>query len=255
MEEPYYIINSVVRTVNIIEYLGQVGEASVAEVGAYLQVNKSTAHRFLASMKYTGFLDQNLENQKYRLSLRVFGIGQSVLARLDVRDIAKPFMVSLAERTGETINLGTFDKGEIIYIEKCLSKNTLRMDTQLGGRDPLYCTALGKAILAYSDEATIEDYLKSVKMEAKTDKTITSTKALRDEINSIKDKGYAIDDEEIIIGLRCVAVPIFDQQNAVIAAISISIPTIRINAGNFEGYKNDLIFAAREISNKLGANK
>ncbi|NLC63674.1 MAG: IclR family transcriptional regulator, partial [Thermoanaerobacterales bacterium] len=159
MEEPYFLINSTVRTLKILEYLSKKKEASVSEVSSYLNVNKSTAHRFLASMKHVGFVDQNSENQKYKLSLKVFEIGNRVVEGLNLREIAKPVMHELSDLTGETVNLGIIDNYDVVYIEKVLSKNTLRQDCPIGGRDKIHATALGKAMIAFKPSEYVEKYV------------------------------------------------------------------------------------------------
>ena len=121
-ETPYYVINSVIRTLEIINCLSQLGEASVSDLSNCLKMTKSTIHRFLASMKYAGFLEQNPENQKYRLSIKLFEIGNRVIGRLNISEIAKPIMLELAEKTGETVNLAILDGFEVVYIEKCESE-------------------------------------------------------------------------------------------------------------------------------------
>jgi len=253
MEKPYFIINSVVRTLNIIEYLGQKGEASVSDISNYFKVNKSTAHRFLASMKYAGFLEQNVDNQKYMLSFKLFEIGNKVLEGLNIREIAKPVMHELCEKTGETINLGILDKGDVVYIEKELSKNNLRLDCPIGGRDPIHSTALGKAIFAFQPTELIEEYIKGKGLIKKTPNTITDTKKFLEELENVRKNKYAIDNEGIVLGVFCIAVPIFDCDNKVIAAISVSTPTSRMNEKNFEEFKRELIRASQKLSTKLGA--
>ncbi len=253
MEEPYYLINSTVRTLNIMEYLSEKGEASVSEVSSHFGVNKSTAHRFLASMKHVGFVDQNPENQKYKLSLKVFEIGNKVVEGLNLREIAKPVMHELSELTGETVNLGIIDNYDVVYIEKVLSKNTLRQDCPIGGRDKIHATALGKAMMAFQPLEYVENYIKIKGLVKVTDHTITDAETLYNELRTIREKGYSLDSEETIIGLSCIAAPIFNNENKAIAAVSISGPTYRLNKQNMEKYKEEIIKASQKISRQMGA--
>ncbi|HHZ16567.1 MAG TPA: IclR family transcriptional regulator [Clostridia bacterium] len=252
-ETPYYVINSVIRTLEIINCLSQLGEASVSDVSNCLKMTKSTIHRFLASMKYAGFLEQNPENQKYRLSIKLFEIGNRVIGRLNISEIAKPIMLELAEKTGETVNLAILDGFEVVYIEKCVSQNCLRMDCDIGGRDPAYCTGLGKAMLAFLPEEELDRHLASEKLQAKTINTITVPQALKAELKTIRENGYAVDKEELIQGINCLAAPIRNNENKVVAAISISAPKVRVNKMVFEANKQLLLEAAQLISRKMGA--
>ena len=252
-ETPYFVINSVIRTLDIINCLSQLGEASVSDVSNCLKINKSTIHRFLASMKYAGFLEQNQENQKYRLSIKLFEIGNRVIARVSISEIAKPIMQVLAERTGETVNLGILDRYEVVYIEKSVSHNNLRMDCPIGGRDPAYCTALGKALLSFQPEEKIKQFLTENSLQGKTANTITEPAALLEELNLIREKGYAVDREELIRGINCIAAPILNNENKAIAAMSISAPKVRINKTVLEANIQELITATQEISRQMGA--
>ncbi len=253
MEEPYFLINSTVRTLKILEYLSKKKEASVSEVSSYLNVNKSTAHRFLASMKHVGFVDQNSENQKYKLSLKVFEIGNRVVEGLNLREIAKPVMHELSDLTGETVNLGIIDNYDVVYIEKVLSKNTLRQDCPIGGRDKIHATALGKAMIAFKPSEYVEKYVEKKGLIKVTERTITETEAFYTELRNIRKNGYSIDSEETMIGLSCIAAPIFNNENKAIAAISISSPTNRLGQRNIEMFKDEIIKASQLISSQMGA--
>jgi DNA-binding IclR family transcriptional regulator len=253
MEQPYFLINSVTRTLDIIEYLSKRGEASVSEVSNYLGINMSTAHRFLASIKYFGYAEQNSSNQKYKLSLKVFEVGNRVIEKLDLRDIAKPFMYELADKTGETINLGIIDKFNIVYIDKVLSKNVLRLDSPIGGRDKIHATALGKAMMAFYSMDFIERYINEIGLSKVTDNTIVNKEQFIHELEKIKRVGYAIDSEETLIGLKCIAAPIFNRENKPIASISISGIKNRVNNENLEEYKEIILATSKDLSNQLGS--
>lgn len=252
-ETPYFVINSVIRTLEIINCLSELGEASVTDVSNYLKITKSTIHRFLASMKYAGFLEQNPENQKYKLSIKLFEIGNRVIERVNISSVAKPIMQELAEITGETVNLGIIDRLEVVYIEKSVSHNSLRMDCPIGGRDPAYCTGLGKALLAYLPEEQIDKFLAEGQLEPRTVNTIVDPVALKEELKMIRENGYSVDKEELSRGINCIAAPIMNNENKVVAAISISAPKVRINKTTFEFAKKAVVDAARRISKQMGA--
>ena len=190
-KKPYYLIQSVVRTLQIIEYLSQKGEASVKEVAEYIGENKTTAHRFLSSIKHEGFLEQNYENKKYKLSLKLFEIGNKIVDTLDLRMIARPILQELSVFSLQTVNLGILNKGDIVYIDKAISGNNLRLDSPIGGRDPAHCTAMGKSILAFLSKGTQENYVNEYGLIGRTPHTITDTEDFFRELESIKQVGYA----------------------------------------------------------------
>ena len=252
-KKPYYLIQSVVRTLNIFEYLSINGESSVTEIADYLGENKTTAHRFLLSIKHEGYIEQNQKNKKYKLSIKVFEIGNRVMDALDIRTVAKSVIKDLSYKLSETINLGILNRGDIVYIDKAISYNNLRLDSPIGGRDPAHSTALGKCILAFLPESVVDNYVFEYGLIMKTKNTITKAELLYKELALIKEQGYAYDKEEIVMGVECVAAPIFDSRMNPIAAISVSIPVNVENSKKLKKYKDYIVIASKEISNKLGA--
>jgi DNA-binding IclR family transcriptional regulator len=158
----------------------------------------------------------------------------------------------VALEVGETVHLAVLDRTEVLYIERVEALRSLTMGSKLGGRNPVYCTALGKAILAYSPDIEVEQILAACRMEARTRNTFTSALALKRELERIRDRGYAIDDEEIEDGIRCVSAPILNSVNRAVAAISVSGPSSRITPNRFELIGKTIVKAARELSAHVG---
>lgn len=253
-KEPYFLIKSVVRTLKIIEYLSQNDECSVKEVAEFIEENKTTAHRFLASIKHEGFIVQNSKNKKYKLSLKVFDIGNRVADKLDLRTIAGPVIKELSNKLSETINLGILNQGDIVHIDKAISYNgTALLDTPIGGREPAHCAALGKSILAFLPKFEIDNYIEKYGLIMKTKKTIIDPEQFHCELTKIRSQGYSFDNEEAIMGIVCVAAPIFDNRMNPIAAVSVTLLANEENHIKLEGYKDSIIIAANKISNELGA--
>lgn len=252
-KKPYYLIQSVVRTLNIIEYLSINGESSVTEIADFLGENKTTAHRFLLSIKHEGYVEQNVKNKKYKLSIKVFEVGNRVIDALDIRTVAKPIIKNLSYELSETINLGILNKGDIVYIDKAICHSNLRLDSPIGGRDPAHSTALGKCILAYLPKYSVDNYINEYGLIAKTKNTIINPERLRKELNTIKEQGYALDNQEIVLGVECIAAPIFDNGMNPIASISVSMPTNEENGKKLNKYKDYIVNASKQISSKLGA--
>ncbi len=245
----FYSVKSLKRGISIIEALAEKEpELSVTEISKITNLNISTVHRLLGTLIELDWIEQNLRNHKYRLSLIIFELGSVVVENIEIVKQAMPFMEKLSEKYNEAINLAQLQKDEIVYIHKIESDTTLKLDLKLGSRHPSYCTALGKILLAYLDENELSFYLKRIKLKKYTDNTIIDKKKLLNELRIIRNKGYSFDYEEYIKGVNCIAVPIKDYLNEVCAALSIAIPTARFNLDKVPFIIDDLINSAKKIS-------
>lgn len=224
------IIQSVDRAIDIIEFMSHgKKEYGVSEIAKELNLHKSTAFGLISTLENRGLVSQNPENSKYRLGLRLFELGKSVYEGMDLKDIAQPFLKHLVEKFNETVHLVVCDKGEVVYIDKIESLRTIRIISKVGARLPMYCTGVGKAMLAFMSEEYIKKYLEEKELKPYTANTITDAQKLKSELEIIKKRGYALDLEEIEEGLKCIAVPIIDKNGKVFAAISVSGASARIN--------------------------
>ena len=248
---PYYKINSVEKTIRILELLAEKGEISVAEAAAKLGMNRSTCHRFLVTLRELGYVVQNHLSQ-YRLSFRIYELGMKVADRLQVRQIAHPYLQELSNLFNENINLGYWDNNEIVHLDKIDSTEILRIDPGIGSRVPAYCTGLGKAILPFRPDEELNSFLESVPLRAMTPNTITSKEELIRELETIRKQGFAVDREELSIGLRCVASPVFDYTNYPSYSVSIAGPSSRMTKEKITAIKEELKRVCRELSKNLG---
>lgn len=252
MEKPaYYHIKSLEKAKNILELLAVAGELSVSEIGKKLGTHRSPTHRFLATLRSLGLLQQS-EDARYRLSFKLFEWGMAVANRMEVRQIVHPFLMDLKTRHGETTNLGIMEGSDVIYIDKIESSHLLRMDLAVGCHVPSHCTALGKAILATRPETDVRKLFRRNKLERRTPRTITSLSELLEQLAEIRKKGYSIDYEELALGIRCVAVPIFNYTGNCVGAISIAGPCLRMTTEKMEKIKSDIIAVGKIISLRLG---
>lgn len=246
-------IQSVDRALDILElYLASPEELSVKEISEAMGLSKSTAHGLIKTLEQRGYLKQNPGNMKYRLGLKLFSLGNVVAGQLDIRKIARPVIQRLVDNIRETVHLAVLSGDEVVYTEKVEGPGALRMYSQVGKRVLVHCTGVGKVILAYQDEETVERLLSRESLQALTPHTITDKAKLKAHLRKIRDQGYAIDNEEIELGLRCVAAPIHDHQGRVIASISCSGPTIRMSGEQLESKIQAMKEAAFEISRLLG---
>lgn len=245
-------VQSIDRAVAILKCFSEKRkELKLSDISAELDLNKSTVHGIITTLKYHGLIDQDEETQKYRLGLYLIELGDIVSKSLDIRAITSPIIADVSKRLNETVHIGTLDDMEIVYIDKVESSQSMRIYTTIGARNPAYCTGVGKAMLAYLDEEKILSKLPD-KLEAITPKTITNKEDLLKDLAKIRENGYSFDDEENNKGLTCVAAPIFDYSGKVKYGISVSGPTIRMTDDKIKEAIKVVKEAAMEISQKLG---
>jgi IclR family acetate operon transcriptional repressor len=219
----------VAKAIGILDILASKAEVgiSLAELSSLIDMPKSSTHRYLATLQKLGLADRK-DGDRFCLGTKVIELAGSFLAKSDLRNESQAVLNDLAEKTGETIHLAVPSGTEVVYIAKVESKHALGMFSHIGARLPMHCTSLGKAILAFSHEDLLHAVL-AQSLRSRTPNSITSAKALKEELALIRSRGYAIDNEENEIGIRCVGAPIFDFTATPIAAISISVPRERMD--------------------------
>jgi DNA-binding IclR family transcriptional regulator len=219
---------TVAKAMSIVEILAARAEVGVglSELSALIGMPKSSTHRYMATLQSVG-LAERTEDDRIRLGTRVIELAGSFLANSDLRSESQAILDELANMTGETINLAVPSGTDVVYIAKIESTHTLGMFAHLGARMPMYCTSLGKAILAFGSPALLQTVL-SERMPARTPHTITSPKALKKELVTVHAQGFALDNEENEAGICCVGAPILDFSGRAIAAISVAGPCERM---------------------------
>jgi len=253
-KKPPYKVQVLDRAINILEFIGKqsTGEAALPELSAAMNLHKTTTHRIAHVLESRGLLRRGLDSNRYRLGLHLYDLGCQALDHVNIRDEARPLMTRVAFDVGETVHLALLDRSEVLYIERIEAQRSLTMGSKLGARNPVYCTALGKAILAYLPENEVDQILAASRMEARTRNTITNVLTLKRELERIRDRGYAVDDEEIEDGVRCIAAPILDAGNRSVAAVSVSGPSSRITPDRFQLIGKTMMKAAQELSMRIG---
>lgn len=251
--KPDQYVQSIDRALDIIEKLVK-GEKSmgVTEISDSLGLHKSTVYRLLATLVYRGYVEQD-ENGAYKVGLKLFEIGGNVLNKMDLRKRIKPYLINLQEETRETVHLGILDKGEVIYIDKEETTETIRMYSEIGGRVKAYCTSLGKVLLAYNN-IDINRLYPGDCLQRYTENTIADKKLLIEHLLSVKKQGYAIDDQEQELGIRCIGGPIFNFNGDIIAAFSIAGPTTRITKERVLSLAKIIMKYSKIISSSFGYN-
>jgi DNA-binding IclR family transcriptional regulator len=226
-------------------------EIGISDLARRLGLAKSTVHRLATTLIHMGMLEQNPRDGTYHPGLKLFELGSLVRRKMDVTNEAQPFLKELREKTGETVHLAILDQQSVLYITKMESRQAIRMGSIAGSRAPLHCTALGKALLAFQPEETIEATI-ARGLAPHAPRTITHPKAFRQELAAVRARGYAIEDEEIETGLRSIAAAVRNYAGTVIAAIGIAGPVHRMTKKVLLSRARDLVDATDAISQRLG---
>lgn len=226
---------------------------SLAEICAMLDYPRSTTHRFLASMREVGLLDQDRQRGDYRLGIRLFQLGNTVLANLDLHREAAPFVETLQRLTNLTVHLAVFDGLRAVVVRRLEPSGDIPRPATLIENAPSYCTSVGKAILAYQPREVIDRVI-GLGLEPFTENTITSGPALLAELERTRERGYALDQGEHQPGLLCIGAPIRDEGERVFASISVSGPAWKIPIEESGELAKIVIFNANQISRRLGAS-
>lgn len=219
---------TVAKAIYILDILAQKADRGItlSDLSALIEMPKSSTHRYLCTLLDLGLAERK-ESDRYVLGAKVIEIAGAFLAKSDIRNESQLVMNELAQKTGETIHLAIPSGKEVVYIAKIESLYALGMSSHLGTRLPMYCTSLGKAILAFSHPELVEAVLAD-DLKARTPHTKTSPSDLRAELVNIRLLGFAVDDEENEPGIRCIGAPVLDYSGKAIAALSISGPCERI---------------------------
>jgi DNA-binding IclR family transcriptional regulator len=247
-----YKVQALDRAFAVLDLLGESDvPLGLAQVASSLTLHKSTAHRFLMVLERHHMVERTV-NGKFRLGLRLFDFGNRAIEQYDLRDRAQPHLRKLVLETEETAHLCILEQAHVIYLDKIEPARSVRMITRVGASNPVHSTSVGKAILAFLPEERIADVIRRTKFERFTHRTIATPEALRTEIEKTRRRGYAVDDEELEEGLRCIAVPVLDAQRHPVAAVSISGPSFRVTAQKLPAIANHLLQCVRGISADMG---
>lgn len=242
-------IQVIERMMSLLDALAAAPEASsLKHLATATGLHPSTAHRILGAMCTARFVERQ-DAVNYRLGIRLLELGNIVKSRINVREVALPFMQTLHEQIGEAINLGTRHDDEIVYLERTSSGRALvRVVYLVGGRAPLHLTSLGKLFLAADGPQKVRDYASRTGLPGKTPHSLTTLESLEKELDKVRQAGIAYDDEEAEIGLKCVAAPIRDDEGHIIAALSVSAPADRHDPE----WARQVLAAADVVSQALG---
>ena len=243
---------SLIKSMQLLELLIEEGETGVSDLGRKKGLNRSNVHRILNTFESLGYVEKNPANSKYKPSLRFFELGSFIIQRNSLIKMAHPFLERLGVKFGETSNLAILDRDDVIYIDKVESSEALRMDLAVGRRVPAYCTALGKVLLAGLKKERFEEYLRTIRLVRRTPNTISLKRDFLKHLAVVSERGFAIDDEELSIGIRCIAAPVRNHSGDIVASVSIAGPSTRMTLERLSSLEKPLTDTALEISKQLG---
>ena len=229
----------------------------VSELGREIGLERSTTHRYVATLAALGYLQQDAATRKYRLGPRVLDLGFSAINSMEVREVAAPHLRRLSDDTGFTVNMAILDGADVVYVERCRSaqagQREIDLNLHVGSRLPAYCTSLGKVLLAFSPPHERAAVLDRTEFSQRGPNTIVSRRALEAELARVREAGFATNNEELAYGLRSIAAPILSREGDAVAAINLAAHSSMMPMERLaEQLSPTLRRAAADISAQIG---
>jgi DNA-binding IclR family transcriptional regulator len=248
-----YRVQVLDRTLDILDLLAQSDtDLGPSELAAKLSLHRSTTHRLLKVLERHQLIRGGRVEGKYGLGIKLFELGNRVVSQSDLGTRSQVFLRRLVEATGETAHVCVLNDAEMVSVANVEGPWTLRTPSTVGRRTPLHCTSVGKVFLAYLPEAEQAHLVDRIKLTRRTRRTIVSRTALRAELQLIRRRGFAMDNEEIEAGLRCIGAPVFNHTGRIAAAISVAGPVFRVTEHRVPEIARAVKAAGRALSGDLG---
>lgn len=244
---------SLTRGLLLLERLAEAGHGlQLVDLAQRAGLPASTTHRLLATLEQLQYVQQDSALGQWSIGVKAFTVGSAFAHHIDFIERARPFMHRLMEQSGETVNLAVEDQGQAVFVAQVECHEMMRMIVRLGSRAPLHASGVGKALLAAMDEAGVAAVLHRHGLPRFTEHTLTSPAGLRQALETVRKQGYAFDDEEHAVGLRCVAASIHDAQGEILAALSLSGPRARLPDERIAELGALVVRTAAEATSALG---
>lgn len=248
-----YLIHSVKKALQILRlFTPDRPEWGITEVSSSLGLSKSTTHRLMATLTNRGYLEKNLENDRYQLGLALLTLSGVLMTHHDIYRESIPLLNRLVEQLGEAAHIGILEDRDIVYLHKVESRHPVRLLSHIGKKNPAHCSSAGKAILAYQTEENILEFLQGNPLAPYGPNTITDADAFLKDLQLVCQNGYSLAVEELHAGVASLAVPVRDYTGEVTAALNIVGPTERMTNDVIPMCIDKLKQAAAELSKKLG---
>jgi PcaR/PcaU/PobR family beta-ketoadipate pathway transcriptional regulator len=254
MKEDSQFVEAIARGLKVLSALTESeSELTLTQLSQRLGSSKSTMQRLTYTLQRLGYLDRNPETKKFRFGPKALTFAFSVIRGFDLRKAARPYLERVSREIGETVNLAILDGPEIVYVERIKTEQILNINLHVGSRLPAYCTSMGKAMLAFLPENQLENILGETEFQKQTPSTVVSKETLRQELALVRKRGFATNNEELSLGLRSVSAPIRNFTGEVVAAVNISVPSIRISKDVLETtFAQKVVETTNAISRVLG---
>lgn len=249
MSDSKYTIDALLRGLKILSLFShETPSLSLTDIVKSTGINKTTVFRMITTLEDAGYLVRNPETRRYHPGVKVLQLGFTAISDLDVRQVARPYLEQLSQQVGETVSLSVLDGMEIVYIDRVRNRQIVGVVLGMGSRLPAHCASMGKAMLAHLPPAELQRRLDQVELKPCTPKSLADKAALRADLAVVRRRGFAINDEELEIGLRAVAAPIWDSSGQVVAAANITGSAAMISQ---ERLINELAPAVRDTARKI----
>ncbi len=246
------LINAVVKGFNLLELFRGQDEMGVTEIADRMDMSKGQAHRFLSTFKTLGLVEKNPHTDRYRPSVGLLELSYLYLGNIEWQRTVRPFLEELSSKTDETVYLAILDKTKVVYVDEIESKQLLRLVSQVGLTRPAHCTGTGKALLSGITDAELQDLYRSVELTRYTRYTLTDLDKLLHELGLIRNRGYAVDNEEYELGVFAIGSLIKGAHGEPVAALSVSCPKVRVNAGRIDELASLVTEVCKKASKALG---
>lgn len=244
-------VKSLYKAVKLLDYFTiDSPERGISELAELSGMLKSSIHNIVTTFETCGFLEKNPQNSKYRLGIKLLQLNNTLYMTNDLRNTVRPYMERISSHCNESVYFAIPSGNEVVYIDAVYPSSYMAGRSIIGVKAPLYCTGIGKAILAHFEASRIDEVIASGLVPF-TPNTITKGEQLSDELELIKTRGYSVDNMEHEYGIKCVAVPIRSIRGSVIGAISVSAPSLRFTDENIQEYAEFLIHIGNELKGLL----
>jgi DNA-binding IclR family transcriptional regulator len=254
-DSPQYQVRALERALDLLDaFTLAEPELSFTDLTKRSELSKGTAVRLLSILERRGFLERSPDTDRYRIGLHTFELGSIYIQSFPLETEAQPFLKELADTCGQSANLGILDQGEVVHLIVVPASRPIHFSVRSGQRDAAHSSGLGKVLLAALSDDELDEVIALRGLDQRTPKTLTSPDTLRAALNEVRAQGYAIDDEESVLGLTCIAAPVFDDRGRVAGAVSISGLTNEYAEPNRSAYIAAVVRAADGISQRLGAS-
>jgi DNA-binding IclR family transcriptional regulator len=249
------VVQSLDRGIQILLFLAEHNSVSITELAEALGVDKSTASRLAETLRQRDMVRVDPETRKFRLGFRILHLGEALKDNLNVIAIARPMLLALSAQINESVHFCAYNNNSVYVMDQVRSSKNYALSATVGMIEPLHCSSVGKCILAYRRPDTIRALLEDYTFTKYTEKTIVTKEALLAHLETIRQAGYALDDEEMAPGVLCIAVPVYDYRNSVRFSIGVSGPKGNFNAAMIESYVKRMAETTRKLGAAIGSTR